>query len=81
MNYRTRVASLIITTALLVHPSLALAAFDTNLSVGARGSAVIELQQFLIARDACVADTQLVGVHLAHEQLRNPVRCVGEPIA
>lgn len=43
-------------TALLLVPACALAAFDTNLTVGARGSAVIELQQFLISRGHLAAD-------------------------
>lgn len=47
MNNRICLVSAVISTALLVSPSLAFASFDQNLRLGDRGQAVISLQQFL----------------------------------
>ena len=56
MNIRAR-AAVTITIALLTLPSLAFASFDQNLSVGAHGSSVISLQQFLISRNLLSSDS------------------------
>jgi len=49
--------------SLLALPSLALASYDTSLSIGARGSAVVSLQQFLISQNLLAAgnDTGYFG--------------------
>src|SRR5450756_1849040 len=56
MNIRAR-AAVTITIALLTLPSLAFPSFDQHLSVGAHGSSVISLQQFLISRNLLSSDS------------------------
>jgi peptidoglycan hydrolase-like protein with peptidoglycan-binding domain len=57
MNNKLRGLVFSITGIIFFVPTLAFASFDQNLSFGARGSAVIELQQFLIAQNLLSADS------------------------
>ena len=50
MKFNNRILGVVVGTTFILTPALALASFDTNLSVGARGGGVISLQQFLISR-------------------------------
>ena len=50
MRFSSMLYSLIIGTVLVVAPSFAFASYDTNLSFGSHGSAVVSLQQFLISQ-------------------------------
>jgi len=50
-NPRNRFTAVVISALCIIAPSFAFASFDTNLNYGASGSAVLSLQQFLVAQN------------------------------
>lgn len=50
MNRRTRAVAVLVNATFLIFPAVTFAAFEQDLRQGASGSAVVELQQFLVAR-------------------------------
>ncbi|MDO8548461.1 MAG: peptidoglycan-binding protein [bacterium] len=56
MKFNSRVLGIVFGTAFIFTPALVFASFDSNLSFGARGSAVVSLQQFLISQKLLAGD-------------------------